>query len=166
MGCNHIEIYTKHTTGRSFLFLLFLFSVFPLWMISLHSRHYLQWTCLTFFRKSIINLLARFCANGFFFAWEIQQFYDISDSSSLFSKLYQTRVQASSLSFPDLISTLPQIGLRGLYRGSIPAILGQFSRLVSIQSFRGKFECRLQIHILPFAAMVWEQEYLRQASLC
>ncbi|XP_052136867.1 calcium-dependent mitochondrial ATP-magnesium/phosphate carrier protein 1-like [Oryza glaberrima] len=39
----------------------------------------------------------------------------------------KTRVQASSLSFPDLISTLPQIGLRGLYRGSIPAILGQFS---------------------------------------
>ncbi|XP_015697535.2 calcium-dependent mitochondrial ATP-magnesium/phosphate carrier protein 1-like [Oryza brachyantha] len=39
----------------------------------------------------------------------------------------KTRVQASSLSFPDLISTLPQIGIRGLYRGSIPAILGQFS---------------------------------------
>lgn len=39
----------------------------------------------------------------------------------------KTRVQASTLSFPDLISELPQIGLRGLYRGSIPAILGQFS---------------------------------------
>uniref|UniRef100_A0A0E0MBH0 EF-hand domain-containing protein n=1 Tax=Oryza punctata TaxID=4537 RepID=A0A0E0MBH0_ORYPU len=39
----------------------------------------------------------------------------------------KTRVQASSLSFPDLVSTLPQVGLRGLYRGSIPAILGQFS---------------------------------------
>ncbi|KAL6875670.1 hypothetical protein ACP4OV_013183 [Aristida adscensionis] len=39
----------------------------------------------------------------------------------------KTRVQASTLSFPDLISKLPQIGIRGLYRGSIPAILGQFS---------------------------------------
>ncbi|RWW81672.1 hypothetical protein BHE74_00009911 [Ensete ventricosum] len=41
----------------------------------------------------------------------------------------QTRVQASTLSFPELVSKLPEIGLRGLYRGSIPAILGQFSRL-------------------------------------
>ncbi|CAN6380301.1 unnamed protein product [Urochloa humidicola] len=39
----------------------------------------------------------------------------------------KTRVQASTLSFPELISKLPQIGLQGLYRGSIPAILGQFS---------------------------------------
>ncbi|CAD6269194.1 unnamed protein product [Miscanthus lutarioriparius] len=39
----------------------------------------------------------------------------------------KTRLQASTLSFPELISKLPQIGLRGLYRGSIPAILGQFS---------------------------------------
>uniref|UniRef100_A0A1D1ZDA8 S-adenosylmethionine mitochondrial carrier protein n=1 Tax=Anthurium amnicola TaxID=1678845 RepID=A0A1D1ZDA8_9ARAE len=39
----------------------------------------------------------------------------------------KTRVQASTLSFPELVSRLPQIGLRGLYRGSIPAILGQFS---------------------------------------
>lgn len=39
----------------------------------------------------------------------------------------KTRVQASTLSFPELIAKLPQIGLRGLYRGSIPAILGQFS---------------------------------------
>nr|CAD1817564.1 unnamed protein product [Ananas comosus var. bracteatus] len=39
----------------------------------------------------------------------------------------KTRVQASTLSFPELISKLPQIGLKGLYRGSIPAILGQFS---------------------------------------
>lgn len=38
----------------------------------------------------------------------------------------KTRVQASALSFPELVSKLPQIGLRGLYRGSIPAILGQF----------------------------------------
>lgn len=39
----------------------------------------------------------------------------------------KTRVQASTLSFPQLISKLPEIGVRGLYRGSIPAILGQFS---------------------------------------
>ncbi|PVH61255.1 hypothetical protein PAHAL_3G000700 [Panicum hallii] len=39
----------------------------------------------------------------------------------------KTRVQSSTLSFPELILKLPQIGLRGLYRGSIPAILGQFS---------------------------------------
>ncbi|XVF75506.1 hypothetical protein PTKIN_Ptkin13bG0193100 [Pterospermum kingtungense] len=39
----------------------------------------------------------------------------------------KTRVQASTLSFPEIISKLPEIGVRGLYRGSIPAILGQFS---------------------------------------
>ncbi|XP_050386178.1 uncharacterized protein LOC126802578 [Argentina anserina] len=39
----------------------------------------------------------------------------------------KTRVQASALTFPEIISKLPQIGVRGLYRGSVPAILGQFS---------------------------------------
>ncbi|XP_027363501.1 mitochondrial substrate carrier family protein C [Abrus precatorius] len=39
----------------------------------------------------------------------------------------KTRVQASTMSFPEIISKLPEIGTRGLYRGSIPAILGQFS---------------------------------------
>lgn len=39
----------------------------------------------------------------------------------------KTRVQASTLTFPEIISRIPQIGVRGLYRGSIPAILGQFS---------------------------------------
>ncbi|CAM8972621.1 hypothetical protein QQ045_029669 [Rhodiola kirilowii] len=39
----------------------------------------------------------------------------------------KTRVQASTLSFPEIISKLPDIGRRGLYRGSIPAIIGQFS---------------------------------------
>ncbi|KAJ7975107.1 mitochondrial substrate carrier family protein [Quillaja saponaria] len=39
----------------------------------------------------------------------------------------KTRVQASALTFPEIISKLPQIGAQGLYRGSIPAILGQFS---------------------------------------
>ncbi|KAI8032739.1 hypothetical protein LOK49_LG01G00567 [Camellia lanceoleosa] len=43
------------------------------------------------------------------------------------NNLHGTRVQASTLSFPEIISKLPQIGVRGLYRGSIPAILGQFS---------------------------------------
>ncbi|KAI0501937.1 hypothetical protein KFK09_016882 [Dendrobium nobile] len=39
----------------------------------------------------------------------------------------KTRVQASTLSFPELVSKLPEIGIQGLYRGSIPAVLGQFS---------------------------------------
>ncbi|KAL8159838.1 hypothetical protein V2J09_001375 [Rumex salicifolius] len=39
----------------------------------------------------------------------------------------KTRVQSSSLSFPEIISQLPNIGVRALYRGSIPAILGQFT---------------------------------------
>ncbi|KAK6929224.1 Mitochondrial substrate/solute carrier, partial [Dillenia turbinata] len=43
------------------------------------------------------------------------------------SLLHPTRVQASTLTFPEIISKLPQVGARGLYRGSIPAILGQFS---------------------------------------
>ncbi|XP_052199581.1 uncharacterized protein LOC127806380 isoform X2 [Diospyros lotus] len=39
----------------------------------------------------------------------------------------KTQVQASTLSFPEIMSKLPEIGVRELYRGSIPAILGQFS---------------------------------------
>ncbi|GAB4836495.1 hypothetical protein Ancab_001407 [Ancistrocladus abbreviatus] len=39
----------------------------------------------------------------------------------------KTRVQASTLSFPELMSRLPEIGVQGLYRGSIPAIVGQFT---------------------------------------
>ncbi|KAK4743127.1 hypothetical protein SAY87_001128 [Trapa incisa] len=39
----------------------------------------------------------------------------------------KTRVQASTLSFPEIIAKLPEIGVRGVYRGSIPAIIGQFS---------------------------------------
>ncbi|KAJ0259733.1 Mitochondrial substrate carrier family protein [Hirschfeldia incana] len=39
----------------------------------------------------------------------------------------KTRVQASTLSFPEVIAKLPEIGVRGMYKGSIPAILGQFS---------------------------------------
>ncbi|KAK9699528.1 hypothetical protein RND81_08G179400 [Saponaria officinalis] len=37
------------------------------------------------------------------------------------------RVQTSTLSFPEVISRVPQIGVQGLYRGSLPAILGQFT---------------------------------------
>ncbi|KAL3520617.1 hypothetical protein ACH5RR_018766 [Cinchona calisaya] len=39
----------------------------------------------------------------------------------------KTRVQASTLTFPEILAKLPELGVRGLYRGSIPAILGQFS---------------------------------------
>ncbi|XP_027087050.1 calcium-dependent mitochondrial ATP-magnesium/phosphate carrier protein 1 [Coffea arabica] len=39
----------------------------------------------------------------------------------------KTRVQASTLTFPEILAKLPDLGVRGLYRGSIPAILGQFS---------------------------------------
>ncbi|CAA0821222.1 mitochondrial substrate carrier family protein [Striga hermonthica] len=40
----------------------------------------------------------------------------------------KTWVQASStLNFPEVMSKLPQYGVRALYRGSIPAIVGQFS---------------------------------------
>ncbi|XP_073123836.1 uncharacterized protein [Henckelia pumila] len=39
----------------------------------------------------------------------------------------KTRVQASTLSLPEILSKLPQLGVRGFYRGSVPAIIGQFS---------------------------------------
>ncbi|XLT14823.1 hypothetical protein HN51_060513 [Arachis hypogaea] len=39
----------------------------------------------------------------------------------------KTQVQASTLSLFEIISMVPQIGARGLYKGSIPAILGQLS---------------------------------------
>ncbi|XP_076900610.1 uncharacterized protein LOC143554816 [Bidens hawaiensis] len=39
----------------------------------------------------------------------------------------KTRVQASTLSFPEMIAKLPEVGFRGVYRGAIPAIIGQFS---------------------------------------
>jgi hypothetical protein len=68
----------------------------------------------------------------------------IQNSFLLSFVLYQTRVQASTLSFPELISQLPQIGLRGLYRGSIPAILGQFSRSAQFHCFICKIFHRLQ----------------------
>lgn len=39
----------------------------------------------------------------------------------------KTRVQASTLSFPEILAKLPEVGVRGVYRGSVPAIIGQFS---------------------------------------
>lgn len=39
----------------------------------------------------------------------------------------KTRVQASPVSFGEVIQGLPKIGLEGLYRGSVPAIIGQFA---------------------------------------
>ncbi|CAM8957946.1 unnamed protein product [Rhodiola kirilowii] len=39
----------------------------------------------------------------------------------------KTQVQASTLSLPEVISMLPQIGYQGLYRGIVPAVVGQFS---------------------------------------
>ncbi|KAI3808999.1 hypothetical protein L1987_24963 [Smallanthus sonchifolius] len=39
----------------------------------------------------------------------------------------KTRVQASTFSFPEMIAKLPEVGFRGVYRGSVPAIIGQFS---------------------------------------
>ncbi|KAL8210660.1 hypothetical protein R6Q57_005097 [Mikania cordata] len=39
----------------------------------------------------------------------------------------KTRVQASTLSFPQMIAKLPELGFQGVYRGSVPAIIGQFS---------------------------------------
>nr|CAB3488806.1 unnamed protein product [Digitaria exilis] len=59
----------------------------------------------------------------------------------------KTRVQASTLSFPELISKLPQIGLRGLYRGSIPAILGQFSRFALFHCLYAKSLVGCRIHM-------------------
>ncbi|KAL5063198.1 hypothetical protein RYX36_024935, partial [Vicia faba] len=39
----------------------------------------------------------------------------------------KTRVQTSTMFFPEIIAKLSEIGTCGLYRGSIPVILGQFS---------------------------------------
>lgn len=42
---------------------------------------------------------------------------------------HKTQVQASTtLSFLEILSKIPEIGARGLYKGSIPAVVGQFAR--------------------------------------
>ncbi|WOL06326.1 hypothetical protein Cni_G15058 [Canna indica] len=74
----------------------------------------------------------------------------------------KTRVQASTLSFPELISKLPEIGLRGLYRGSIPAILGQFS---SHGLRTGIFEAS-KLVLVNVAPSLHELQVQSMASFC
>lgn len=101
--------------------------------------------------------------------------------SHVFLCVCQTRVQASTLTFPEIISKLPQIGVRGLYRGSVPAILGQFSRFPlcpistnSIKETKNQFLAftlsnSLSVWLmfsLAIAVMACELEYLKQVNLC
>lgn len=74
----------------------------------------------------------------------------------------KTRVQASTLSFPELVSKLPEIGLRGLYRGSIPAILGQFS---SHGLRTGIFEAS-KLVLINVAPTLQELQVQSMASFC
>lgn len=74
----------------------------------------------------------------------------------------KTRVQASTMSFPEIISKLPEIGRRGLYRGSIPAILGQFS---SHGLRTGIFEAS-KLVLINFAPTLPELQVQSVASFC
>ncbi|CAL0316087.1 unnamed protein product [Lupinus luteus] len=74
----------------------------------------------------------------------------------------KTRVQASATSFPEIIAQLPQIGARGLYRGSIPAILGQFS---SHGLRTGIFEAS-KLVLINFAPTLPELQVQSIASFC
>ncbi|XP_047332322.1 mitochondrial substrate carrier family protein C-like [Impatiens glandulifera] len=74
----------------------------------------------------------------------------------------KTRVQASTLTFPEIISTLPQIGVRGLYRGSLPAIFGQFS---SHGLRTGIFEAS-KLVLVNFAPTLTELQVQSVASFC
>ncbi|KAK3015698.1 hypothetical protein RJ639_006187 [Escallonia herrerae] len=74
----------------------------------------------------------------------------------------QTRVQASTLTFPQIISKLPQIGVRGLYRGSVPAILGQFS---SHGLRTGIFEAS-KLLLINFAPTLPDIQVQSLASFC
>ncbi|KAK7270362.1 hypothetical protein RIF29_23443 [Crotalaria pallida] len=74
----------------------------------------------------------------------------------------KTRVQASTMSFPEIIAQLPQIGARGLYRGSIPAILGQFS---SHGLRTGIFEAS-KLVLINFAPTLPELQVQSIASFC
>ncbi|KAL3838363.1 hypothetical protein ACJIZ3_022954 [Penstemon smallii] len=74
----------------------------------------------------------------------------------------KTRVQASTLTFPEIISKLPQLGVRGLYRGSIPAILGQFS---SHGLRTGIFEAT-KLVLINFAPTLPELQVQSVASFC
>ncbi|KAF1880426.1 hypothetical protein Lal_00011484 [Lupinus albus] len=74
----------------------------------------------------------------------------------------KTRVQASAMSFPEIIAQIPQIGARGLYRGSIPAILGQFS---SHGLRTGIFEAS-KLVLVNFAPTLPELQVQSIASFC
>lgn len=74
----------------------------------------------------------------------------------------KTRVQASTLSFPEIIAKLPEIGVKGLYRGSIPAILGQFS---SHGLRTGIFEAS-KLVLINFAPNLPEFQVQSLASFC
>lgn len=74
----------------------------------------------------------------------------------------KTRVQASTMSFPEIISKLPQIGVQGVYRGSIPAILGQFS---SHGLRTGIFEAS-KLVLINFAPTLPELQVQSIASFC
>lgn len=74
----------------------------------------------------------------------------------------KTRVQTSTLSFPEVISRIPEIGVRGLYRGSIPAILGQFT---SHGLRTGIFEAT-KLVLINVAPMLPEIQVQSLASFC
>lgn len=74
----------------------------------------------------------------------------------------KTRVQTSTFSFPEVISRVPEIGVRGLYRGSIPAILGQFT---SHGLRTGIFEAS-KLVLINFAPNLHELQVQSLASFC
>ncbi|RID67062.1 hypothetical protein BRARA_D02167 [Brassica rapa] len=74
----------------------------------------------------------------------------------------KTRVQASTLSFPEVIAKLPEIGVLGVYKGSIPAILGQFS---SHGLRTGIFEAS-KLVLINFAPNLPEIQIQSIASFC
>ncbi|KAL8544495.1 hypothetical protein ACS0TY_004893 [Phlomoides rotata] len=74
----------------------------------------------------------------------------------------KTRVQASTLTIPEILSKLPQLGVRGFYRGSIPAIWGQFS---SHGLRTGIFEAS-KLVLINFAPTLPEFQVQSLASFC
>ncbi|EPS71249.1 hypothetical protein M569_03503, partial [Genlisea aurea] len=74
----------------------------------------------------------------------------------------KTRVQTSTLTFPEVLSKLPLLGVQGLYRGSIPAILGQFS---SHGLRTGIFEAS-KLVMINVAPTLPELQVQSMASLC
>uniref|UniRef100_A0A166DSP1 EF-hand domain-containing protein n=1 Tax=Daucus carota subsp. sativus TaxID=79200 RepID=A0A166DSP1_DAUCS len=73
-----------------------------------------------------------------------------------------TQVQASTLNFPEVIAKIPQIGVQGLYRGSLPAVLGQFS---SHGLRTGIFEAS-KLVLLKFAPTLPDIQVQSAASFC